>query len=284
MTPGTWEHATRKLEEETGPATPHQTALAKKVGVTFPARTPKAIAASLLRTALASELDLGLVRPVRHSTEHRLKALRRETKLAVKPANQDEALAWMVYLWQVRRKKLLLTLKPDTGDIVRLSGGELCEVSSVGDDGRLYFKGGRGNRAWPDLIQAVVARVGATGKAAATARLIAENGAAERLSSPEWSAAKSEDLAEFAVKDHADESDIDELEDVIDKAKEEKPIQQFLQERPRLLTALLGGQFRFSIPKKRLADKFIPDFVLGGVDSIGVQWVLVELETPRSGI
>jgi hypothetical protein len=268
MTPGTWEQATRKLEEETGTATTRQTALAKKIGVNFPAGTPKLVAASILRVALTTELGLGLAQPVVDSTEHRLEALRRETNLAVNPANQEEAVAWMLYLWQVRRKRLLFALKPDIGDVVRLGDGDLCEVSSVGDDGRVYFKGGRGYRAWPDLIEAVVARVGATSKAAVKARLVAANGAAERLSSPEWSAAKSKDLAEFAVDTQVDESDVNELEDVIDTAKDEKPIQQFLQERPSLLTALIGGQVRFCIPQKRLADKFIPDFVLGGVDSL----------------
>ena len=33
-----------------------------------------------------------------------------------------------------------------------------------------------------------------------------------------------------------------------------------------------------------LGKEFVPDFIIGDVGSVGFRWVLIELETPRSGI
>jgi hypothetical protein len=134
--------------------------------------------------------------------------------------------------------------KPVAGDVVKLTGGEKIEVSSIDAEGRVYFKGGRGYRSWPDLIKSIVARKGDTSAAAKKARLDAANLAVQRASSPEWSAARSEDLHEFAIWKTATEKEIDELEEVIVKAEDEKPIQRFLQQNPHLLTALLTGEER----------------------------------------
>ena len=38
------------------------------------------------------------------------------------------------------------------GDIVKTPNDELAEVSSISIDGRIYFKGGSGQCAWPDLV------------------------------------------------------------------------------------------------------------------------------------
>ena len=47
---------------------------------------------------------------------------------------------------------------------------------------------------------------------------------------------------------------------------------------------MLGGQFRYCLSRPRLADKYIPDFVISDVNSVGVAWLLVEIETPASEV
>ncbi len=284
MRPGTWEHAVERLNEAAEEATAEQLNLAKIVGLAIPPKSPAIVAAALLRVALSKELHLPSESPVSEHFGDRLKGLRGESKHKIKPQSDQEAAAWVEYLRLVRRKRVLSELKPDAGDVVKLSDGEKIEVSSIGPDGRVYFKGGRGYRSWPDLIRSVVARKDANSAAARKARQEAENAAAVRASSPEWSAARSEELAEFAVEKSTTDEDINELEDVIDRAADEKPVQRFLEQRPYLITSLLGGKERFCLPQKSLGGKYIPDFVIGDVDSLGIRWVLVELETPQCGI
>lgn len=284
ITIGTWEYAVERLTEAVQDATVEQQKLAKQLGLAIPPQSPAIVAAALLRVALSRELHLPSDSPVSEHFGGCLKGLRGESNLRIKPKGDEEAAAWVEYLRLIRRKRVLSELKPDTGDVVKLTDGEKVEVSSVGSDGRVYFKGGRGHRSWPDLIRSVVARKDAKSAAAQKARKEVENAAAARASSPEWSAAKGEDLAEFAVDGRATEEDISELEDVIDRAADEKSVQHFLEQRPYLLTALLGGKERFCLPQKSLGGTYIPDFVIGDVDSLGVRWVLVELETPQCGI
>jgi Domain of unknown function (DUF4263) len=284
MAAGTWEDAVERLSDAVQDATPEQHALAKQIGVTIPKKTPAVIAAAILRSTLSKQLLIPVEAAIRDHFATLLKSLKKETSLSVKPANDEEAEAWVEYLRLVRRKRCLEALKPEAGDIVDGPYGEMVEVSSIGDDGRVYFKGGKGFRSWPDLITKVAARKGDNSAKAKRARVAASNVAAQRASSPEWSAARSEDLEEFAVWKPITEKAIDDLEDVIDAANDEKPVQKFLEANPQLLTSLLGGKERFCIPQKRLGAEFIPDFVLGDVDSMGVRWILVELETPKAGI
>jgi hypothetical protein len=284
MTTSTWEYAVEQLRDATKPVTEEQLALAGKIGLKLTPGTSTIVAGALLRVALCNELKLPAAKPVSEHFAGCLKGLRSETKAKFKAKNDEEAAAWVEYLRLLRRIRVLTKQKFEAGDIVRLQDGEKIEVSSIGADGCVYFKGGQGYRSWPDLIVGVAARKTSKTAASAKARREAENAASIRASSPEWSAARSEDLAEFAIRKVAGERDVDELEEVIRRAKDEKPVQLYLQSRPYILTTLLGGKERFCIPQKSLGGKYIPDFVMADVDSLGVRWILVELETPRSGI
>lgn len=91
-------------------------------------------------------------------------------------------------------------------------------------------------------------------------------------------------MAEFEPTENLSERDIWDLRDTIETAQDERPIQAFLSSRPYILTSLLSGHYRYCIPQKRLGSEFVPDFVLGAVDSLGAHWTVIELESPRSGI
>jgi|tagenome__1003787_1003787.scaffolds.fasta_scaffold20983061_2 hypothetical protein len=67
---------------------------------------------------------------------------------------------------------------------------------------------------------------------------------------------------------------------VLDSARDEKPLQEYLAKHPSLLGGEIGLQCRWVIPQPNLAGRLIPDFMVARLDSGGVKWVLIELETP----
>ena len=77
---------------------------------------------------------------------------------------------------------------------------------------------------------------------------------------------------------------IDELAAIIETADDERPIQVYLEAHPELLGALLGGRDRFVIPRPSFGGKYEPDFLIADTDSMGIRWLLVELETPASSV
>lgn len=278
-----WREAADVLATATGVATPEQQELGEQARVLIPPNTPKIVAAVMLRQALSEELNLPPQRPLSGRYDARLQILRRTSDPSISPGTDEEAEAWVTYLRLVRRRESLSALKLNEGDIVKTMAGDMAEVSSISQDGRVYFKGGRGFGAWPDLIS-VVARMGDESDSAVEARRQAANSVAYRASPSAWSLAKSHDLSEFTTEDNISEDDIAELESVITVAEDERPIQKFLAENGQLLTALLGGTLRYCLPQTRLGGEYVPDFIIGDVDSIGIRWILIELETPRSGI
>lgn len=91
----------------------------------------------------------------------------------------------------------------------------------------------------------------------------------------------------FEVTEPLTHDDIDQLRNVIDSAIDERPIQSFLESRPQILAALVGRSFRYVVPRPQMGGiggQRIPDFLIADVDSAGIHWVLVELETPRSAV
>ena len=279
----TWHEADEVLAAATGTATLEQQELGKLADTLIPSNIPKIVAAAMLRLTLSEELNLPPQRPVSGRYEARLQILQRSSDPLISPRTDEEAEAWVTYLRLMRRRESLSELKLNEGDIVKTVAGAIAEVASIGQDGRVYFRGGRGFGAWPDLIS-VIARRGDESDSAIKARQQAANLAARRASSSAWSVAKSQDLSEFVTEEAVSEDDIAELESVITAAEDERPIQKFLEENGHLLTALLRGTLRYCLPQKRLGGEYIPDFIIGDVDSLGVRWVLIELETPRSGI
>ena len=68
---------------------------------------------------------------------------------------------------------------------------------------------------------------------------------------------------------------------VLGDAQDERPLQDFLAGHPRLLVTLLPpGREAWCFDRPRLGSEFIPDFMLATQNSRGVEWRLVELESP----
>lgn len=79
------------------------------------------------------------------------------------------------------------------------------------------------------------------------------------------------------------EADVTAWRDVLDKARDERPIQEHLEAHPLLLAQCVGGGHgRWVIPQQRLGAEYVTDFVVGERSSIGFEWLAVELESPRA--
>jgi hypothetical protein len=50
-----------------------------------------------------------------------------------------------------------------------------------------------------------------------------------------------------------------------------------------MLTAEDGSQCRWVIPQMSLSRKFFPDFLVGRLDSTGLNWTLIESIPPQRG-
>jgi hypothetical protein len=285
MAHSSWKEADKSLDQSTQPFSEAQRALAKRIGKNLDEGTPGIVAGALLRTALATELKLPAAAEISEYHTSELEWLRQYATSTISPANDDEAHAWVDFLRLVRRRGCLKDLELTSGDVVRTILSDcLEEVASIGGDGRVYLKGGKSRGVWPDQIVKVEARASDDTDLARVAKVDAQNAAASRKASAKWSDARSQDLQEVSTAGQLQRSEISELEAVIAAAPDERPIQKYLQEHQHMLTALLGGKERFCMPQKRLGSEFVPDFIIGDVDSLGIRWTLVELETPDSGL
>jgi hypothetical protein len=77
---------------------------------------------------------------------------------------------------------------------------------------------------------------------------------------------------------------VEALQSVVATSRDERPLQEFIEAHPETLASLLGGRDRFVLPRPSFGGKYVPDFLACDTDSLGLRWLLVELETPRSSI
>lgn len=174
-----WQEAMTALTEASAPATREQLALADKIGIQISPTTPRAVAAATLRVALEPVIGNHITSaPVEHFEEH-LASLRHDSDPAINAAHGEEASAWIEHLHLLRRREALARLRLCEGDLVKTPNHEVAQVSSIGVDGRVYFRGGLGQSSWPDLIE-VLARADDHSTSADSLRKRAANIAAHR--------------------------------------------------------------------------------------------------------
>jgi hypothetical protein len=280
-----WKEAVFHLREVIGPPTPEQRELASQVGLRLSDRHPRVVAAALLRRAFRKPLSLktGVITA---SQDEFLEELAREFRRRCPECeSSDEASAWIQYFLVKRRLQSLKKLRLKKGDLVAVtSSGKrgVEEVASIGLDGRVYFKGGRA-KSWPDRLK-LLATAEDKSKRAEDLRREASNRAALRAPSGQWSDAKHAELAAYHTPDNVTLAEIDQLESIIDRATDESPIRTFLETHTHVLASLVGGPERFCIPGVSLGRKYVADFFLADVDSLGIRWILIELESPRSRV
>lgn len=91
-------------------------------------------------------------------------------------------------------------------------------------------------------------------------------------------------LGKFHIEwDNVPKEHIEEFMTVLNSAKTERSMQDFIQKRPIFLAqSLRGGHGRWVIPQKRLGAEYVTDFVVGEKSSSGFKWYGVELESPKA--
>ncbi|GJM05890.1 MAG: hypothetical protein DHS20C09_18860 [marine bacterium B5-7] len=74
---------------------------------------------------------------------------------------------------------------------------------------------------------------------------------------------------------------VEEYDTVLSDSRDEKPLQLFLASNPSLLSALAppGGSY-WCLDRPRFGSEFVPDFLLASQTSVGIQWGMIELESP----
>lgn len=75
----------------------------------------------------------------------------------------------------------------------------------------------------------------------------------------------------------------DSLRDLLDSNPNEEKMHQFLGNNRKFLVQLLaGGHGRYCFSKKQLGSEFVTDFLVAEVNSMGIHWYAIELESPRA--
>jgi hypothetical protein len=285
MTRDNWHDAVADIQQMTQLATARQHQLAAIAGITLPQDMPQLVAAAGLRTALGADIGSSDEFDVSDFQEYTLAALETPTlRITTPPENSADASAWITFLRLKRRQQALQNLELMAGDIVEADGTDLAsEVSSIGSNGRVYFKGSGSRRAWPDQL-IILCRKDDNTKKARNLKQKAANAVALHARTDAWTLAKRQELLHSEVHGPLTLAIVQELRDVIESAQDERPIQLFIEEHPQTIAALLGGRERFILPRYPLAGKYVPDFLAGDIDSLGIRWMLVELETPKCSV
>lgn len=280
-----WRDAADNLEALVAGPTPEQTALAAKLGVDLDPLTPAPVAAVVLRSSLARELREPTPRTDAHvpeslnELEDELGVMRTERLLV---GSWNEVSAWFATRYMFKTLEGLRTLEPARGDVVELIGmeDERRVISSIGIDGRVYLKGRPARRAWPNNLK-LVARVGDRRYGAVAKQIDSRLRNIGSYSAPNEATLR--ELAPFKVANRIPPPEsIRRLEDLLDSGeRSEERFQKLVTEYPALLAPLvLGHSGLFVIPKAKLGNQHVTDFLVMGLSSMGARWVLVELESP----
>lgn len=265
----------------------------------IPDKAPGLVVAAMLRDALGAMIDA----PPRPASIEQMEYLSDLSAWSTpddpQPSTHAITSALIAVLETRRALECLEALQLCTGDVVvewrrldlrdddEIDPQRLRMVTSIGDDGTVYFQGGGGRRARVHRLD-VVHRADEDSDAARKARGHATTEAAHHAAAVRSASAlntvKVNRLRRWHVKERPIRPhDVDEFRGVVETAKDEKPIQLYLQDHPHLLTGVLvGGHGRWLRPQLRFGSRYVADFLVAEADSIGIRWTLIELESPRA--
>ncbi|WP_100485561.1 Shedu anti-phage system protein SduA domain-containing protein [Mycobacteroides abscessus] len=285
MTPR-WQQVADLLDASIAGPTDEQLKLAGDVGVKLPKGTPALVAAHMLRQHLDVPLALYL-RNYGFNDDHldRLMEYAKEANVTVPKdiGGSGELDCWFRVVFAAQRARSLRELRLEIGDIVAKSTSgtvELFEVSSISDDGIVYFRG-VGQRAYPDQI---VIHARASDKEYKERREQAANYRTRRADAVITPSSRAlDDLDEYRIDKPVTEAARMFLRMALHSAEDEKPLQKVLENHPELLASLMPRNHgAWVIPQKRFGDRYVADFLVAGLDSHGLKWLLVELESPTA--
>lgn len=282
-----WEAAVAYLQIQIAGPADSQIALAQQIGLQLDETLPVVVAGSLLRTSLQEALKLDSSIPTQPGSYELLGRLERD--LGVDPhraeliESQADVEAWIAVRHAQRSIQYLQELQPNTGDLLSVEKGSNSfegEVSSIGLDGKIFFRGGAGRCAWPHQAS-MIHRTGSIEYSAK--QLAIENTLAITRLGSSYRFGRSPDLSPFEVNSRPTIEDLAALERTLESAPDEAPLQRLFEERRCLLAHLVpGNHATFVIPQAKLANQYVADFLIAGVSSRGFTWCFVEIESPKA--
>lgn len=280
-----WEEVANQLEELAAKPSDQQRQAARALEIDLPEEMPAPVAAVIIRHGLADVLMEKAGRQVDISEQ--LTEL--ESELGVTPTDSlqtgssEELSAWFAARYMLLTAGGLRKLQPHIGDVVsRADNSENMVISSISSSGRVYMKGGRGKSAWPNHLS-LVSREGEASDYSTLVSAVDAN-LRNNKESHSPSSPRLAELEQYRITEHAPTTEaVRELEELLESGEgNEGPFQKLIERHPQLLASLVVGNWgTYVIPQKRLGAEYVTDFLVLGVNSLGPQWVAVELEAPR---
>lgn len=279
-----WSVVADRLEAVATHPSEGQLTAAKRLGI-YVEGMPDPVAAAALRRTLRRELWLP-ASPGCVSDEglNRLLELGEQAGMKVPASCVDleELDGWFKACFAMLSAKHLRKSKPEPGDIFARDSksGEPVEISSIADSGVVHLRG-VGQRAHPNRL---VPLARPTSRGYKDAKLRAETARARISTRPVMlGSEKLREIERFAVGRSASLEAINALEAALRTAVDEKPLQHVIEIYPELLGVLVDrSDGAWVIPQKSLGGEYRPDFLVAGIDSAGLRWTLVEIESPTA--
>lgn len=287
--PARWESVAERLENPATDCTVAQKETAASLGLNMPPGLPAPVAAVVIRHHLSEVLmeSTGSEAGVPDSLKELELDLDIRDHAQLITNSRQEVSAWFAARYMQLTARGLRDLRPKTGDVVVRGDNQSQKmiISSIDDSGRIHMRGGRGKRAWPNYLK-LIARDGVSGDYEVHAK---EVDAAIRNSKTQYSPSspKLDRLKSYRVTSRVPSVDaIRELEDLLESGEpNEAPFQKLVERHMELLALLVTGNWiTYVLPQQRLGAEYVTDFLVLGVNSLGPQWVAVELEAPRHEI
>lgn len=281
-----WQSVVDILTARTGPPTAQQIRLGSLLRVDVPAGVPGRVYAAALRRHVASELELRRSPPPTAGQLDLLSSLSEEVERPTigQVPDADCVDAWVQTFFDLRSITALTANEFAVGDIVDVGPIRgLAEVSSIGADGALFFRGGQGSQARPHRVR-LVSRAAEPDEEPGSPRYEAKQQLErKRTVRTEIGMDRLRDLEDWAVRTRPTPADVALLEETLEGADDERPLQRLLAERPQLISPVVGDHhMNYVAAEPRLGGRYIPDFVVGGLNSHGLIWTLVEIESPKA--
>lgn len=283
-----WLHVAERLKQRITGATRPQLELAQRLQINIAPTTPSPVTAVILRHQVADALlakftDCVEIPESLSELESKL-GLTQTKKLIT--GSREELSAWFDVRYTQLTINGLRSVKPEPGDVAIISDQPEKKhvISSIGKQGRVYMKGGRYS-AWPNHLSIVSRKDESKDHNELVDNILSEianNKHYPNLSNPALNKLKPFEVDSNPLPPEA----IHKLENLLASGeKNENRYQELLKEYPQFLRFLVTGNWvTYVIPKQKLGGEYETDFLVMGLNSLGPQWVAIEIESPRHSL